>query len=141
MNKPNYTIMREAYAIIGGIPEHAFDLSSVVSRTGESLECGTIACAAGWLAMHPTFKARGIRLVKECVEYKNVRCYTAYTEAMAAVFKIDGAEADYLFGSRTEPPGWGTDKEVWLKRMYKFLDENDELTAQVEARQLRKVGA
>jgi hypothetical protein len=48
-------LLKEAYAIIDGIPEQAFDLEKIITDGGTSVGCGTVACAAGWLSIHPKF--------------------------------------------------------------------------------------
>lgn len=46
-----FDLLRDCAAIVGGIPEDKFNLGTY----GEATPCGTIACAAGWLCMHPVF--------------------------------------------------------------------------------------
>lgn len=67
MNKPNIERLVRAYQIIGGIPEDRFDLTAVYShptprdKDGRgTLGCNTIACAMGWLALHPEFQQLGL---------------------------------------------------------------------------------
>lgn len=55
----NKEVVAEAHEIIDGIPEKAIRLSLWLTKRGQSLDCGTIACGAGWLSMHPKFMARG----------------------------------------------------------------------------------
>jgi hypothetical protein len=54
-----------AYQVLAGIPEGRFagDLREWIStathdaKTGRELvDCGTLACAGGWLQLHPTFR-------------------------------------------------------------------------------------
>lgn len=49
--------LEKAIAIIGAIPEAKIYLGQIKT------ECGTIACAAGWLASDPYFNAQGMGLV------------------------------------------------------------------------------
>lgn len=51
-----------AYEILSGIPEDNILLSAYVTEGDGTPTCGTIACGAGWLAMHPAFHAMGLRL-------------------------------------------------------------------------------
>lgn len=51
-----------AYEILSGIPEDNILLSAYVTEGDGTPTCGTIACGAGWLAMHPAFQAMGLRL-------------------------------------------------------------------------------
>ncbi|MFW6855296.1 hypothetical protein ACODYM_28815 [Burkholderia gladioli] len=62
MSRPNFELLRDAFAIIDGIPDQAFRLDAWVKRRGDALDCGTIACAGGWLAQHPKFTRMGLTL-------------------------------------------------------------------------------
>lgn len=65
--RPNIELLKDAYAIIDGIPDDRFhldywqDATGEVAYTAQAIGCGTIACAGGWLALHPTFQQVGIR--------------------------------------------------------------------------------
>lgn len=62
----NFELLKDAYAIIDGIPDHQFNLNRWVEEdsTGSSCDiahgCGTVACAGGWLSLHPKFNALGL---------------------------------------------------------------------------------
>lgn len=132
MMEPNYELLKDAYAIIGGIPDEAFRLSLVVTRRGESLECGTIACAAGWLGMHPQFQALGLGVDKSgggilTINGKSARFATTYTRQMALIFNMPDADMDALFSSRRER-GDATDKVVWLRRVRTYLASKGQLS-------------
>jgi hypothetical protein len=58
--RPNFELLRDAFAIIDGIPKRAFDLDMWRTK-GAGPSCGTIACAGGWLAMHPAMNERGLK--------------------------------------------------------------------------------
>jgi len=62
MSRPNFERLRLAFSVIDGIPEEAFDLDRWTTDMGSSLSCGTIACAGGWLARHPSFMELGLGL-------------------------------------------------------------------------------
>lgn len=62
-NKPiDLELVAKAHEIIDGIPDKVIDLKRFVSQCGESPDCGTIACGAGWLALHPYFKELGLTI-------------------------------------------------------------------------------
>lgn len=55
--KPNYELLKDAYAVIAGIPNDQFRLHYIFTHkpTEDPSYCGTIGCAMGWLSLHPTF--------------------------------------------------------------------------------------
>src|SRR5690606_37240816 len=100
---PNYELLKEAYSIIDGIPGKLIDLDHIVKQKGERLDCGTICCAAGWLAHHPKFQALGLEMAHDKndgdnyeVKYRSER---GYRSAMSALFGVSGGDAVNLFGS------------------------------------------
>lgn len=65
MNTPNIkNSIKErlafAYQVISGIPGDVIELDSFRTKKGQTLECGTICCGAGWLALHPVFNELGL---------------------------------------------------------------------------------
>lgn len=136
--EPNYELLKEAYAIIGGIPDNVIDLDAVQRSEGETLDCGTVCCAAGWLAHHPKFQALGLGL-----PYSGLVCgslllkgrLVSYAEAISAVFDIDGDTATSLFCSSRFRRGllydvrcdYDTDKDLWLARVRKYLADRGQL--------------
>jgi hypothetical protein len=166
--KPKYALLREAYAIVGGIPEHAFWMNSILERKGVSLSCGTVACALGWLGMHPKFQAKtGLATVSRTslnssgsTTFKNKPMWydvaaadvfgitmneaaQLYDVAAADVFGITMNEAAQLFGvaKHDELKRWGTHKEVFLARVRNFLGTRGQLTAQLKAAKAAKLVA
>jgi|GEM_PF-1759375 len=137
---PKYELLKDAYAIIDGIPDKVVNLNHVVSEKGESLDCGTIACAAGWLGMHPKFNKLGLSVVQGGLggfrlhldsgsAADNAR---AYSGQMAKVFNLPHADALKLFNARQyheRAGGWRalTDKQVWLRRVREYLKEEGQL--------------
>lgn len=65
---PTKTYIKErislAYQIIVGVPEKQIELDAWYSRIGKEVvgkkRCNTLACGAGWLALHPAFNALGL---------------------------------------------------------------------------------
>jgi hypothetical protein len=64
----NFELLKDAYAIIDGIPEKQFNLNRWVEEndnTGSVCDlahgCGTVACAGGWLSLHPKFNELGLK--------------------------------------------------------------------------------
>jgi len=134
MPKPKYELLREAYAIIGGIPKDAFNLRSVINLHGKSLDCGTIACAAGWLAMHPKFNALGLCLAagdRHSLQLQGEPIW--FDTAMSKVFGISERLAAELFGIALRGET-GSHKEIWLRRVRTYLGKRGQLTAQLKAK-------
>lgn len=130
MPTPNYELLKDAYAIIDGIPESAFNLRRWRTAEGESLECGTICCAAGWLAQHPDMVAKGLSLEEGRFAALAVPTLGGVIGfgAMSILFGIERNEADAIFsdrcfGGRYQPENWAelTDKEIWKARVRNFL--------------------
>lgn len=141
MPAPNTELLRKAYAIIAGIPEHRFDLVDFVSSgTPNPNDCGTIACAAGWLAMHPDFCALGLTLTPGLLRYvpalvgrENDPRAQGYP-ALADVFGLSDDLAYHVFASREcsrfddaflKRAPTASDKAVFLNRVRRLLAELD----------------
>lgn len=87
MNKQeSITRLREAHAIIDGIPDVQFDLHDF-SKNDKKVnphKCGTIACAGGWLAAHPYFKKFGL-FFRRSDRYANKQDHAADSMLYVAV--------------------------------------------------------
>ena len=138
MTKPNYELLKQAYAIIDGIPDQAFNLHSIILKGGQKnqLECGTIACAVGWLSLHPTilkddkikFVTKGTYKLLWKSKIHNFGRYVGYTHAMEHLFNISHNNAFQLFKTRDIGEGKGlTDKQVWQKRVKDYLRSEGQL--------------
>jgi hypothetical protein len=139
--RPDFELLKDAYAIIDGIPEPAIDLDRLQSAKGESLEQGTVCSPAGWLAQHPTFTALGLSLSEDGERLLfNGRPEEAgpTPEIMARIFKLDPLQATHLFGDRStytlgDDSGL-SDKRLWLREVRDFLKQNGELDEDFEVR-------
>ncbi|MEB0029156.1 hypothetical protein QN372_00185 [Undibacterium sp. RTI2.1] len=132
MSGPNFELLKDAYAIISGIPESQIDLGSITKNDCTEASCSTIACAAGYLAMHPQFNALGLSIGgKGELVYKN-RINWNYIDPLSSIFGLTEKDATNLFshvdGSRydAEILDASSDKALWLKRVEAFLKENDQ---------------
>lgn len=126
----NIELLREAYAIIDGIPDNRFNLrdfaKNVDAKPISPSRCGTVACAAGWLAMHPTFKAMGLGLSADGeLKYPGFSC-AAWSYILGKIFDCGYDEALHLFRPRTyaELDSPKTDKQVWQARVRKYLKKH-----------------
>lgn len=131
MSKPNFELLKDGYAIVGGIPDDKIDLAFVLDERGPTLDCGTICCAAGWLALHPRFQKLGVGLNKLGEMTINGH-WSTYAHVMSSIFNIPYRTAEELFGRRTVSESRNanrtlTDKQVWLARVRKYLKQHDQL--------------
>lgn len=120
--------LEHAYAIIDGIPEDRIDLHAWTQREGESLGCGTICCAAGWLARHPDNIRAGFSM-RPCQFAGDKTPTFAGSTGYEAIMKFYGltqTQAFALFGTRYMPPHKAelSDKQLWLLRIRNFLERN-----------------
>lgn len=121
--------LEQAYAIIDGIPDEAFNLNSWTQEEGESLACGTICCAAGWLARHPDNIAAGFKMKRSKMFGNGATPSFSGTfgyEAVGKFFGLSSSQAFSLFGTRYLPPHKAelSDKQLWLLRIRNFLERN-----------------
>lgn len=121
--------LEHAYAIIDGIPDEAFNLQSWTTKEGRRLDCGTICCAAGWLARHPDNIADGFHMARgryfESNSHPAFKKHTGY-HAIGAFYGIPNSVAFDLFGPRisgfrAKHAHW-TDKQIWLERVRRYLE-------------------
>lgn len=137
--RPNFELLREAFAIIDGIPQEAFNLCAWTSKKGESLSCGTIACAGGWIARHPTFTRLGVSIDAGGDVVLDNGC-SAGTYALAEVFSLNiYKDEELIFASRGYHVGGYkdydltdsrrrllTDKQLWQRRVLRLFQEYNE---------------
>ncbi|MPQ56376.1 hypothetical protein [Duganella sp. FT27W] len=133
MNKPNFELLKDAYAIIYGIPAEVIDLDSIIKSRGDSLSCGTVACAFGWLGMHPKFKNLMNPTAGNFPDWViGGKLHIGHDEAAAALFQIAPEDGFNLFSSscnsrydRKFNSKLGH-KAMFLHRMESFLKERGE---------------
>jgi hypothetical protein len=130
---PDFELLKDAYAIIDGIPEAAIDLAAPCSARGESLEHGTVCSPAGWLARHPAFNALGLAPSDDgsSLVFKGEAEGKTSAEVMAQVFRLPLPEAEHLFGTRDtytlgDDSGL-SDKRLWLREMRDFLKTHGQI--------------
>lgn len=124
MKQPNYELLKDAYAILGGIPEDQINMNMIVSRQSGKHNCGSIACGIGWLAMHPAFNEMGLSYERPrgLTYTTNGKAETIhYAQAASNIFGITYEEARNIF----EPAGdaWFVNhKHILLNRIMTLLD-------------------
>ena len=136
---PDYELIKDAYAIIDGIPETAIDLEKLVSVRGETLEHGTICSPAGWLAQHPKFAALGLSLSDGDSRLQlagEPPVDESPAAVLAQVFNLPPGDAEHLFGDRDtftlgDDSGL-SDKRLWLREVREFLKQHGQLDEDFE---------
>jgi hypothetical protein len=136
---PNFELIKDAYAIIDGIPETALDLDRLVSRRGETLEFGTVCSPAGWLAQHPKFVELGLSLDDDdsrLVLSGEPPVKDSTSAILAHVFGLEPGDAEHLFSDRStytlgDDSGL-SDKRLWLREVREFLKQHGQLDADFE---------
>lgn len=131
---PDFELLKDAYAIIDGIPETAIDLDRLQTAKGPALDKGTICSPAGWLAQHPKFMELGLSLSEDG---KHLGLHGQPAEAgaeadlLAQVFGLHPSEAQHLFSTReTCLPGDDSglsDKRLWLREVREFLKQHGQI--------------
>lgn len=132
----NESLFKDAIAIIDGIPEARLKLESWQSQDGiventEKITCNTIACAGGWLALHPTFQAMGL-FPSSSTGMPVLEVNGGYrligSKALAHIFDMPIPQAQDLFSSRTtseyEDFPDESDRQIWLRRAKNLLESN-----------------
>lgn len=137
---PKNAELEEAYAILAGIPDANFNLTTVIKGTtlgpNGGVTCGTIACGIGFLMLHPRYHARGLKAVllhpgTDQIELRTPRDKDARWDIAASrMLNLTQGVANQLFrpkvsGSDYDPPNARsmTDKEVLLARIKNYLGE------------------
>ncbi|HYC42004.1 MAG TPA: hypothetical protein VEB70_03325 [Noviherbaspirillum sp.] len=135
---PNFELIKDAYAIIDGIPETAIDLDRLVSRRGETLEHGTVCSPAGWLAQHPRFMELGLSLDDDSrlLLAGEPPVDEAPAVILSRVFGLEPGDAEHLFSDRNtytlgDDSGL-SDKRLWLREVREFLKQHGQLDAALE---------
>jgi len=129
-SKPNYELLKDAYAILAGIPAKAYALSTIREHKGESLSCGTIACGFGWLGMHPQFQALGLKTMGR-MDLRVNNASMGVGGAGLAIFGLPLNDGMELFGTRRScrPQDTGKpDKIILLNRIMAYLDQKGQVT-------------
>lgn len=132
----NVTRFKRAIEIIEELPDSQLDLKvwqkahdAWAGYIGSNTKatCGTIACAAGWLALHPEMQEQGLS-AGYCGQprYSGMDIPHNGFRALELFFDIFREDADFLFQSRTiYESTFGreqfTDKQIWLQRAKQFL--------------------
>ncbi|RZI42338.1 hypothetical protein EGT07_14090 [Herbaspirillum sp. HC18] len=136
---PNFELLKDAYAIIDGIPETAIDLDMLCSAWGESLEHGTICSPAGWLAQHPKFMELGLSMsgdgTRLLLDGEASEGESA-PEILRRIFGLEIEDARRLFADRNmytlgDDSGL-SDKRLWQREVRGFLKHHGQVDQEFE---------
>lgn len=121
------------YQILGGIPGRAIDLQAFYEYCPR-LECSTIACGAGWLALHPQMRKLGFP-PPETLDGRAAYCWIMREISEVLGPECDEADANTLFCVRPHGPwdhyllthlerqtGSTTDKQLLMARLKYAFD-------------------
>lgn len=120
--RPDYELLKEAYAIIDGVPEEVVASGAPCSKIGATLLDGTVCSPEGWLALHPTFNALGLSVSADGTSLRFNGEDLPIATAMAKVFHMSEDEAAQLFedpaaASGGEPGSAVSHKQLWQTRI------------------------
>lgn len=130
----NFDLLKDAYAIIGGIPDNRIYLDTVVIPRGHApakgTDCGAIACGIGWLGLHPKFQQLGLETTENGLKMDGSS--VSYIAAAKAVFGVEYADAEKLFrpseySVRLRMGNNHTHKKELLNRIMSYLDERGQV--------------
>lgn len=127
-------LLKDAYEIIDGIPAKRVFLNSwqnplgglqhltqwgpettSYKKTAAQIDCGTLACAAGWLCLHPKFQALGLMVNRDGDPALASNPNSYGYAALARVFHITHTQAATLFGLAFSARS-SAHKSIWLDR-------------------------
>jgi hypothetical protein len=116
----------KAYHILKTIPPGNLDLRTW-KASGYSTEptCNTIACAAGWLAMHPDFNEKGLTSAVSGTPYYKFPSGASHSTgygAMSKFFAISLKDSVRLFQPSRSRENHN-DKRTVLRRFQQFFAE------------------
>lgn len=141
----NYELLREAAAIIDGIPARRFNLGSIIrTKNGQPVtkatDRGAVGCGLGWLGLHPKFQALGLVTSydptrsfweEERLVYKQQDYYPSNFDKVAAdLFGISQSDAHNLFKPNSYAAG--SDKAEFRRRVVAFLKANGQTVGDAE---------
>lgn len=138
---PDFELLKDAYAIIDGIPETAINLDALQTARGETLDKGTICSPAGWLAQHPKFMELGLALSHDGNQlqlHQQPAEPGDEAQLMVQIFGLTQTEAEHLFGNRNtyslgDDSGL-SDKRLWLREIRDFLREHGQIDEEFDER-------
>jgi hypothetical protein len=131
----NWPLLREAIAIIDGIPSKHFDLNHIL-RNKDTQEvtstCGTTGCAIGWLTKHPGFVKLGVSFSYTCgleIDAADLhRINVRYQDVAEHLFGLHWSQSSMLFSPDGEScydgeiPGHSSSKTLFRNRVRKFFE-------------------
>jgi hypothetical protein len=138
---PDFDLLKDAYAIIDGIPETAIALDKLQTAKGKCLNRGMICSPAGWFAQHPQFMELGLSLSEDgnhLIFDGEPATAALSAQIMAKLFGLQQVDAEHLFGERStytlQDDSGLSDKRLWLHEVREFLKQHGQIDEQFEER-------
>ncbi len=129
-----FELLREACAIIDGIPARHLDLKLVVNEQALARKfdrsCGALGCSIGWITLHPEFQRRfRVSPMDGWSISIRGRSHQTYTDVANVMFGLDYEEARSLFAPRNcssldAPGSKASDKAMFKNRVRKFFAQH-----------------
>lgn len=124
--------------------EHLIEVLDSVPRKRFSLDhwsCDTSACAVGWAAQDPKFKADGFKLARPLLDYEPHPVYqpvkggpfTEGWEAVCEFFELTHEDAEWLFSIDCYDDFVAVKPRDVAKRIRALLEEGSHTTPQASA--------
>lgn len=140
---PDYELLKDAFAIIAGIPPDAVTLDWTKNKDGEALDKGSVYHPARWLSLHPAFQERGLTTSENGRQliFKGVAAQDGlYSDALAQLFRLPVSDIINLFVERGARMGeehkiGHTDKDIWLDRVRHYLTTHGAIKPSQASRQ------
>ena len=119
--------LRTLYSVLYGVPDEKVELQGWGYK-GESLQCGTKACAVGWACLYPEFNEHGLRPLPEMISVDIILPEFGKHQGWLAVkrfFNLSEADALRLFSIEKYPDLRVTigpsHKAAVLRRLRRYL--------------------
>jgi len=134
---PDIELLKDAFAIIAGIPQDAVTLDWNRNKDGVALDKGSVYHPARWLSLHPAFQERGLTASangKQLLYKGQAEPNSVYADALTRVFGMPVLDIVSLFAERGSHLGEElkphyTDKDIWLDRVRHYLQTHTEVPA------------
>lgn len=109
--------------ILEDVKPSLFDIRGWIDYD-ENKPCRTSACAMGWAAQHPWFRARGLYVTRDGLPYFRS---DGGTDAASSFFEITKLQAYYLFMPEGYSGGGNPSVRRVIKRIRKFVETNGKI--------------
>lgn len=138
---PDFELLQEAAEYIRTLPSEIVTLDWSLSMFGDTRGLGTAHHPACWMSLSPYFQERGLaptlrsRRRLKCLTFKGQSWpESKYAMPLAQLFRLPKEDAIGLFAERgtnfgETAGGTCSDKDVWLRREQRYLDNQPRMAA------------